>query len=157
FAQQSEQQLLNDITTHLIAHTEFDLPVEFLKKWIQTTGENPLTEDEAEEEYKKSEKGMRYQLIENKIIDKNNLYIQPDELKTFAGDFVKMQMSRFGQTEPDDAAVENIVTRVLDNPDEVKRLSEQLMRKKLLELYKEKANLKVKEITYENFVKEVYG
>jgi trigger factor len=26
-----------------------------------------------------------------------------------------------------------------------------------LKLYKEKANLKTKEVTYENFVKEVYG
>lgn len=157
FVQQSDQQLLNDVTTYLIENTSFDLPVEFLKKWIQTTGENPLTEDEADEEYKKSEKSLRYQLIESKIINKNNLKIQLEELKEFTGTFVKLQMSRFGQTDPDDAAVENIVTRILDNQNEVKRLSEQLMSKKLIALYKEKANLKIKKITYENFVKEVYG
>ena len=58
---------------------------------------------------------------------------------------------------PSDEDLEPIVMRVLSNQDEVKRLSEQLMSKKLLDLYKEKANLKVKEVTYDNFVKEVYG
>ena len=45
----------------------------------------------------------------------------------------------------------------MSNQDEVKRLSEQLMSQKLLQLYKDKANLKIKEISYENFVKEVYS
>jgi trigger factor len=31
------------------------------------------------------------------------------------------------------------------------------MSQKLINLYKEKSNLKLKEVTYENFVKEVYG
>ena len=57
FEQQADQKLLNDITEKLIDDTKFDLPVEFLKKWIQVSGEKPLTEDEANEEYEKSEKG----------------------------------------------------------------------------------------------------
>jgi len=39
----------------------------------------------------------------------------------------------------------------------VKRLSEQLTSQKLLEFYKENANLKTKELAYDKFVKEVYG
>ncbi len=157
FVQQSDQQLLNSITEYLIANTKFDLPAGFLKKWIQTTGENPLTSDEAEEEYEKSEKGLRYQLIEGKIINEHNLQVQFEELKEYAKDFVKMQMSQFGQTGLDDAALENIASRVMSNQDEVKRLSEQLMNKKLITLYKEKANLKTKKISFDNFVKEVYS
>ena len=157
FVQQSDQKLLNDITEHFISSTKFDLPTEFLKKWIQTTGENPLSDEEANEEYEKSEKGLRYQLIEGKIIQENNLQVQFDELKEFAKGFIKSQMAQYGQLNPQEEELDNIATRVLSNQDEVKRLSEQLMSQKLIELYKEKANLKTKEITYENFVKEVYG
>ncbi|MCB0374421.1 MAG: trigger factor [Sinomicrobium sp.] len=157
FKQQADRQLLNDVTSHLIENTKFDLPAGFLKKWIRTTGENPLTEDEAEEAYEKFEKGLRYQLIESKIVQEHGLQIRMEELQAFAGDFVRLQMSRFGQTDPDDEAVANIVSRILANQDEAKRLSEQLMSNKLMELYKENANLKTKEISYENFVKEVYG
>ncbi len=40
--------------------------------------------------------------------------------------------------------------------DEVKRMSEQLTSQKLLDVYKEKANLKEKEVTFDEFLKEAY-
>ena len=157
FEQQSDQKLLNDVTEYFIENTKFDLPVEFLTKWIKTTGENPLTEDQANEEFKKSEKGLRYQLIEGKIIQENNLQVQFEELKEFAKGFVKSQMAQYGQMNPGEEELESIAARVLGNQEEVKRLSEQLMSQKLLKLYKEKVNLKTKEVTYDKFIKEVYG
>jgi trigger factor len=157
FEQQSDQKLLNDVTEHFIESTKFDLPADFLTKWIQSTGEKPLTEEEAKAEYEKSEKGLRYQLIEGKIIKENDIQVQFDELKDFAKGFIKTQMAQFGQMDPKEEELDNIAARVLSNQDEVRRLSEQLMSQKLLKLYKEKANLKTKEVTYENFVKEVYG
>jgi len=157
FEQQSDQKLLNDVTERLIDTTKFDLPAGFLKKWIQMTGEKPLSEEEANDEYEKSEKGLRYQLIEGKIIKENNVEIQFDELKEFAKGFIKSQMAQYGQMNPQEEELEAIAGRIMSNQEEVKRLSEQLMSQKLLTLYKEKANLKVKEVTYENFVKEVYG
>jgi trigger factor len=157
FKQQSDQKLLNDVTEYLVENTKFDLPSEFLKKWIQATGEKPLSEDEAKEEYEKSEKGLRYQLIEGKLIQENDLQVTFEEIKEFAKGFIKTQMAQFGQLNPSDEDVEGIVGRVLSNQDEVKRMSEQLMSQKLVKLYKDQANLKEKEITYEDFVKEVYG
>lgn len=157
FEQQADQKLLNDVTEKLIAETKFELPAEFLQKWIQVSGENPLSDDEAKEEYEKSEKGLRYQLIESKILNDHNLSVQFDELKEFAKGFIKSQMAQYGHLDPQEEELENIATRIMGNQDEVKRLSEQLMSQKLLTLFKEKANLKVKEISYENFVKEVYG
>ncbi len=157
FEQQSDQKLLNDVTERLIDTTKFDLPSGFLKKWIQMTGEKPLSEEEAHDEYEKSEKGLRYQLIEGKIIKDHNVEISFDELKEFAKGFIKSQMAQYGQMNPQEEELETIAGRVMSNQEEVKRLSEQLMSQKLLTLYKEKANLKVKEVTYENFVKEVYG
>lgn len=157
FEQQSDQKLLNDVTERLIDTTKFELPSGFLKKWIQMTGEKPLSEEEAHDEYEKSEKGLRYQLIEGKIIKDHNVEISFDELKEFAKGFIKSQMAQYGQMNPQEEELEAIAGRVMSNQEEVKRLSEQLMSQKLLTLYKEKANLKVKEVTYENFVKEVYG
>ncbi len=157
FEQQSDQKLLNDITENFIENTKFDLPTEFLKKWIQMTGEKPLTEEEASTEFEKSEKGLRYQLIEGKIIQENNLQVQFDELKEFAKGFIKSQMAQYGHLNPAEEELDNISGRIMSNQDEVKRLSEQLMSQKLLNLYKEKGNLKEKEVTYDDFIKEVYG
>jgi len=156
FEQQSDQQLLNEVTEMLIENTQFDLPKEFLQKWIQTAGEKPLSEEEAREEYEKSEKGLRFQLIEGKIISENNLQVTFEDLKVFAKDRIRVQMAQFGQTDPAEKDLDDIAMRILSNQEEVKRLQEQLMNQKLLEFYKEKVNLETKEVTFEEFAKEVY-
>jgi trigger factor len=157
FVQQSDQKLLNDVTEYLVDNTKFDLPAEFLQKWLQTVGEEPMDEAQAKEEYEKSEKSMRYQLIESKLIVDNNLQVNFEELKAYAAEMIKGQMAQFGQLNPSDKEVEDIVARVLSNQDEVKRMSEQLTSQKLLTFYKENAKLKSKELNYDAFVKEVYG
>ena len=157
FAQQGDQKLLNDVTEYLVESTKFDLPAEFLQKWMQTAGEEPMTEEQAKEEYEKSEKSMRYQLIEGKLITEHNLQVQFEELKDFAMDMIKGQMAQFGQMNPSEKELEDIAARIMSNQDEVKRLSEQLMSQKLLNLYKTEANLKTKDITYDDFVKEFYS
>lgn len=157
FAQQSDQKLLNDVTTYLVDNTKFKLPEKFLKKWLQTAGDESLTEIQAAEEYDKSEKSMRYQLIESKLISENNLQVDFDQLKSYAGEMIKKQMAQFGQLNPSNKEVEDVVARVLSNKDEVKRMSEQLTSQKLLEYFKENAKLKKKNINYDAFVKQVYG
>lgn len=157
FASQADQKFLNDVTESLIANTKFDLPSEFLVKWLQTAGENPLTTEQAEEEYKRSENGLRYQLIEGKVLTENNLQITFEDLKSFTGEVIKKQMAQFGQMNPTEADVDGIVARVLSNKDEVKRLSEQVMSEKMLNLFREKVKYQTKEVTYQDFIKEMYG
>ena len=156
FEQQADQQLLNAVTESLIDNTKFDLPAEFLKKWIAVSGEKQLSEDEAKAEYDKSEKGLRYQLIESKIIKDNNLNLSMEELRDFAKGFIKMQMAQYGNPNPDEKQLDDIANRILENKDETKRLSEQLMQQKMLDFFKANAKLKAKEVTFDEFVKEVY-
>ena len=157
FQQQSDQKLLNDITDYLIEKTRFSLPSEFLIKWIQVNGKKRLSEESARKEFEKSEKGIRYQLIEGKIISENDLNIKIDEFKDFAKDAIKMQMTQYGQVIIPDSELDDIVSRVMSNKDESKRLSEQLMTKKLLEFYKSKLLFKKKKVSFDAFIKEAYS
>jgi trigger factor len=157
FAQQADQKLLSDVTEFLIENTKFDLPAEFLKKWLQTVGEKQLSPDEAEVEYARSEKGLRFQLIEGRAMAQSDIKITFEDLKSFTTKNIRQQMAQFGQTNPTDEEVQGIVARVLANQDEVKRLSDQVVAEKLLELFKEKANPTTKEVTYEQFIAASYG
>ena len=157
FVQQTDQKLLNDVTESLIDATKFDLPKEFLIRWLQNSGEQPLTEEEAIEEYNNSEKGIRYQLIEGSLIKNHDLQVKFEELQSFAKDMIKQQMAQYGQLNPADKELDDIAARIFSNQEETKRLSDQLMSQKLLEFYKENANLKLKKVNYEAFIKEAYG
>ena len=156
FEPQADQKLLNDITEFLVEKTKFKLPEDFLKRWMQTSGKEELSAEEASEEYVKSEKGIRYQLIEGKIITDNKLDINFEELKSFAGSLVANQMMQYGQ-QPDEKQIEGIVSNILRNQDETRRISEQLMSNKLLTFFKENAPLKQKKVGFDAFVKEAYG
>ncbi|MEN8185899.1 MAG: trigger factor [Bacteroidota bacterium] len=157
FTSQSDQHLLNAVTESLIENTKFDLPSEFLTKWLAVAGEKQLSEEEAAEEYNRTEKGLRYQLIENKLSKDNDIQVTYEDLKEYAKGFIKTQMAQFGNTNPEDKEVEEIVMRVLSNQEEAKRLSDQLMSEKLLNFFKENVNMKTKEVSFDDFIKEVYN
>jgi len=156
FSAQGDQQLLNAVTEYLVENTKFDLPAEFLQKWLATAGEKEMTAEEAAEEYAKSEKGLRYQLIEGKIMKDNDIKLDYAELVDYAKGFIRTQMAQFGNMNPEEKELDDIAARILGNQDEAKRLQEQLISHKLLTFYKENITFKTKEVTYEDFIKEVY-
>ena len=156
FNQQGDQQLLNAVTEHLVENTKFDLPSSFLKKWLATAGEKELSIEQAEEEYAKSEKGLRYQLIEGKIMKDNDIKLDYTELVEYAKGFIRTQMAQFGNMNPEEKELDDIASRILSNEEEAKKLQAQLISQKLLTFYKENMSFKSKEVSYEDFIKEVY-
>jgi trigger factor len=156
FQQQADQQLLNAVIEHLVENTKFDLPSKFLQKWLTTAGEKELSPEEAANEYNKSEKGLRYQLIEGKIMKDNDIKIDYAELVDYAKGFIRSQMAQFGNLNPEEKELDDIAGRILQNQEEAQKLQSQLISQKLLAFYKEEVNFKTKEVSYEDFIKEVY-
>lgn len=156
FEPQANQKLMKDISEAIVEKTKFKLPVDFLKKWIQTSAKEPMTKEEAINEFNKSEKGIRYQLIEGKIISENELNITFEELKDFTAIMVQKQMLQYGQT-PEKEKLDEIVSNIMSNQEETRRISEQLMGDKMLNFYKDKAPLKTKKIGFDAFIKQAYA
>ena len=156
FQQQGDQQFFNDVTEHLIEKANMDLPSEFLQKWLQTQGEKQLTEEEAKEEYGKSEKGIKYQLIEAKIAKDHDLKVEVEDVKKVAKEKIEMQMMQFGQMDFPEDQMDGIVQNLMSNQEQVRQFSEEVMVQKLLGLYKEKMKVDEKEVTYKEFVDTIY-
>ena len=155
YDQQSDQKFLDDVTKKLIDEVKFSLPRKFLIKWLQKRGEKEITLENAIEQYEKSEKGLRYQLIEEEIIDQNNLKIEEKEIKDFAKNIFLSQFGQIGKKEGD-KEIEQMVERILRNEEERKRIIEQLKSEKLLTFFKENIKFKIKKLTYDSFIKTAY-
>lgn len=156
FQQQGDQQFFNDVTEHLIEKANIELPSEFLQKWLQTQGEKELTPEEAKEEYEKSEKGIKYQLIEAKIAKDNDIKVEIEDLKKVAKEKIKMQMMQFGQMDFPEDQMDGIIQNLMSNQEQVRQFSEEVMVQKLLQLYKDKMEVEEKEVTYKEFVDKIY-
>jgi trigger factor len=152
---ETDRHFLNQVTEKLIEETEIELPKEFLAKWLKSVAENPMTDEEAVAEYEKSEKGLKYQLIEGKLFADNGLQLTFEDIKASAAGMIRAQMAQFGQANMEDKEVEDIVMRVLQNQEEYNRISEQVKMEKLSALYKDKVKADAKELTFDKFVAEI--
>ena len=141
---ETDRHFLNQVTDKLIGETKIELPKEFLAKWLKSVSE-----------FEKSEKGLKYQLIEGKLFADNNLQLTFEDIKANAVAMIKTQMAQFGQANMDDKEAEDIAMRVLQNKEEYQRISEQLKMEKLSNLYKEKISAKSKELTFDKFIAEI--
>ena len=155
YDQQSDQKFLDDVTKKLIEEVKFDLPRKFLIKWLQKRDEKEISLENATEQFEKSEKGLRYQLIEEEIINHNNLKVEEKEIKEFAK---KIFLRQFGQISKKDnnQEIEQMVERILRNEEETKRIIEQVKTGKLLKFFKENVKFKSKKLSYDSFIKIAY-
>lgn len=157
FAEQANQKLTQDVIAATIAANNIPLPAEFLTRWLKTAGETTLSDAEAAIEYQKSANSLRYQLIEEKLMDINDYRITFEDLKAHASSTIRLQMQQYGYGNATDEEVQSIVARTLSNQDEVQRISRAVYKVKTLEFLVSKANLTEKEVTFEEFIKESYG
>ena len=152
---QSDQKFLNDITKKLIEEVKFNLPRKFLIRWLQKRNEKEITLENATKEFEKSEKGLRYQLIEEEIINQNNLKVEEKEIKDFAKKIFLNQFRQIGK-KINEQDIKQMVDRILRNEEERKRIIEQIKTEKLLTFFKENLKFKIKKLSYDSFIKITY-
>ena len=155
FDQQSDQYLLNAISKTLMEKTKFELPSDFLKRWIQVSGEKVRNEAEAKEEFEKSEDGFRYQLIESKILADSKIEVSYEDIKTQMTIELDKQMSMYGQALPQDK-IEEFTNMMMQNKEEFAKIKNNLQGDKLLAYYKENIKFTQKEVDFETFAKEAF-
>lgn len=153
FSQNSDQLLNREVQDALIEKTKIELPDEFLKRWLMVANEKPVTKEQIESEYDQYAVGLRWQLIENKIIKDNKLEVSRDEVVDYTKSLIQQQMAGMGQNFMDDAELTDTANRVLQNQDEARQIYEQLYQQKLIQLYNNNFKIKEKSVTYDEFVK----
>ena len=156
FARQTEPHLLNSIMAYLVDNTKFDLPVAFLKKTMQTSSEKNVSSEQITKDFEKTEKALRYQLIESKILEDNNIKVDWNALREYTAGFIKAQMAMYGKTDIEPEELEKMADKMLSNPDEAKRLQTQLTSQRLLAFFKENMTFKQTNLSYEKFIQEAY-
>ena len=114
-----------------------------------------MTAEEVEADWEKTEKGLRYQLIENAVITAAEIKVSREDLLDHTVGMVKAQFQQYGQQVMDDEMLKGIAENALKNEEEVRRISDQVYNAKLLAHYKESFKVDEKEVTYDEFIKLV--
>ncbi len=148
----SENKFINDVQEELLKSLNLKLPDAFLKKWIVASNEKPISSEQIEAEYDQYAKGLKWQLIKNKIIELNDVKVTAEEVIDYTKGLLMQQMQGMGMGDIDDERLSETANNVLQNQEEARRIYEMLYDSKLKDIYKSTFKLKEKEIDYENFV-----
>lgn len=156
FVGDTDRKFYQDVREKLLEKYSFELPETFLKKWMRTAGEKPLSEEEVEAQFPMMKDDMRWQIVENKVIADNDIKVEHEELVEYTKQMVLQQMAQYGQF-PEGLDLDQIAHNVLGNREEAQRINDQLFQQKLMEFFKNTFKVEEKEVSYEEFVKAVSG
>jgi len=149
---ESDYKLMMDIKNLAIEKTDFNLPEEFLKKWLLKSNENS-TKEQIEKEFDSFRKDLKWQLIRNKVARDNEVKITEEELMKEAENITRYQFQQYGLFYATDEQVSNYAKETLKREEEVKKINDKILEEKVILLMKELVKLEEKSVTIEEFNK----
>jgi trigger factor len=149
---ESDYKLMLDIKELALEKTTFDLPEEFLRKWLLRVNEK-TTEEQVEKEFGSFRKDLRWQLIRNKVARDNELKVTEEELHDEAVNVTRYQFQQYGLFYATDEQIHNYAHEMLKREDDARRIAEKILEEKAIEKLKEVIKIENKKITVEGFNK----
>lgn len=150
FAQDAERRLQNDLYKLAIEKATFQLPDEFLKRWLKATNEK-LTEEELTGGYEDFAKNLKWTLLENKIIKDNKIEIKYEEVFAAAKQRLDAQFRMYSPQPLSEEQLGQYAVQYLQNRDEANKIFEEVKAVKALDYLKSVVTLENKEIDAKDF------
>ena len=99
---QSRNQLQHTLYHVLLDQTKIEFPEDFLKRWMQTSGEKPKSQAEVEQEFPSFANQLKWTLIVDKVVNDNSIQVDPEDIRAFARQqlFGYMGMPAGGEEQP---------------------------------------------------------
>jgi trigger factor len=153
FASESDKLFMNKMSKYLLDKTEIVLPDYFLKRYIKLSNDKPITDEQLEKDYDAYANSLKWQLVENKIIEQGGIKIGQEEVLAKAKQFVAGQYAQYGLPAPDDENLTTHANQILQNNDESRKIFDLILEERLISYLKETVKLKEKTVSYDDFVK----
>ncbi|MBS1522569.1 MAG: trigger factor [Bacteroidetes bacterium] len=150
FAQDAERKLQNDLYKLAIEKATFQLPDEFLKRWLKATNEK-LSEEELTGGYDDFAKNLKWTLLENKIIKDNKIEIKYEEVFALAKRRLDAQFRMYSPQALSEEQLGQYTVQYLQNRDEANKIFEEVKAVKALDYLKSVVTLDKKEVDAKDF------
>lgn len=130
----------------------FELPAEFLKKWL--VARNPeLTPEKADAEFEGMIPSIKWELIKGKIAEKQDIKVTEDDLLNFAKSTALRQFAQYGMMNMTDDVITDYAKRMLEDRKYARQLHEQASDMKLFNALRALVDTEDKTVTLDEFKK----
>ena len=152
FRRDSDRVFKRLVMKKLLENAHIDLPDEFLKRWIRTTSEKPVTPEQVEEGYASYATGLKRQLVEDRVVEKYGLEAKGEEIDGFAKRYISDQFLQYGMEAPEGEALQAAAARLLGDRDQIKRMRDAIVEQKLLVHFRNMLSPKERRLPFDAFV-----
>jgi len=155
---QSRNQIHDQIYHHFVDHTPMDLPEGFLKRWLQTGGEKPKTEAEAEADYPSFASQLKWTIVSSKLAADNKIEVMPDNIRDFAKQQLFSYMGgQLGALGDNQQWVEDYANRMMQDRKFVEDSYHRISTEKLFGIIETQVTAKEESISAEDFAKKLHN
>lgn len=148
---QAANQIHDQLYHYLLDETKMEFPESFLKRWLQTGGEEAKTAEQAEAEFPQFSSQLKWTLISDKLITDNKLEVTESELK----DTMKAEVMRyFGQMNmgEDMSWLDSYIDRMMKDEKQVDATYRRLITEKVFAFAAAQTKPKEKNVTADELV-----
>ncbi|HVV54180.1 MAG TPA: trigger factor, partial [Mucilaginibacter sp.] len=150
FAQDAERKLQNDLYKVSLQKANFELPDEFLKRWLKATNDK-LTEEELTGGYDDFAKNLKWTLIENKVIKDNNIEIKYEDIFQAAKMRLDAQFRMYSPQPLSEEQLGQYTVQYLQDKEQANKIFDEVKALKVLDYLKSVVTLEDKEISSKDF------
>jgi trigger factor len=157
YNRESDHFLDHHIEDYFIENTAIDLPAEFLKSWLKASSKGEVTDNVLDKEFESYARGLKWDLIKNRIADDNQVKVEAEEVRNKAKDLIVAQFGGQGFAAQLQDRLDGIVENYLsgENGQNFMKLYNQLKNEKILKYIKENITIQEKKVSVDEFKKIV--
>ncbi len=153
FAPQSDYKFLMDARKLLLKKAgEVPFADELLKRWLLASDEKK-TKEQVDEDYPQIIEDLKYHLIKESIVKKNDIKVENEDIELFGRKVAKAQFAQYGMLSVPDDILDNYVKDMMKNKQTLQNVIDRAVEEKLSAWLKGKVKLDVKEVSTEEFNK----
>ena len=145
--------LLNSIRKGILETNNFELPDNFLKRWLKVKNEDNKKVDVEEiiNDYDNNKQYIRWEILRNKIVSKYEVNLEEGELMDAARVDVMNRVTRMGYQLPPER-IDEFAKTLLSNQEEADKLINGILETKALRKIREEANIVESTIGYDEYL-----
>lgn len=157
YKRETDHFLEHNIEDYFVENTKMTLPDEFLRMWLKNSSQGKVTDEVLGEEFESYKRGLKWDLVKNKIAEDNKITVEADEVRQKAKDLIVAQFGgqAFAEQLKDrlDAIADNYLSN--ENGQQFMRLYNQLRNKKIIDFIRQSITITENKVSLDEFRKIV--
>lgn len=155
--QETDRKFMNDAITNIVENTKIELPESFIRKYVLKNSTEPITPEKLDEEFPKYLNSFKWQMIENKLAETENLQVTMQDIEEYIRSFYfENYFKNFNQEDVADR-INDLVKEQLKDQKQIKALYDQLFDQKMLQVLDHKMNIERLSGDIQGFVEYITG